>query len=512
MGNVEFTSHLEKDQLNSLSSEKLDLSRRLTSYQLDQHLRNEVVEENPGLVEIPARLFAHISFYETLIVSFHCITQIPQELPLQLPHLIHLNLNFNRISSLPESFGMLIHLEILELSHNLLSKLPNSFSLLKSLQKLDLSNNKLRALRDDMDNLKKLKKLNVNNNFLEQIPLSLCLIDSLEVLVCLNNRLTTPHQDICDKGLASIRQYFEKEHALPLPRQEDIVNIFPRVRKGDAFTHPNLNTAMTQLYNETQTQSFHMKVKVKTPLLPPTMATTFPPDELSNKIIGCIYGAAIGSALGYLTDFLSKSECAFYYDKEQLNYCDIINDIHRNNFEKGCWTHSFDQMILILDSILSWGGVVDELDVARRLASWNKNGFSELGEIKGPDFKGLFGKILNDAEYTKDPHFVAKMISHEKQYCSNAAVARTAVLSVSHFYDLDEVCANAARICKCTHADARCIASCVAVNTIIALLLQGKHDLNDNDSVEAILFEAAERSKRYLDDGSQVSEINKYVE
>ena len=49
--------------------------------------------------------------------------------------------------------------------------------------------------------------------------------------------------------------------------------------------------------------------------------------------------------------------------------------------------------MLILDSVLSWGGVVDELDVARRLASWNKNGFPELGETKGPDFKGLFGKV-----------------------------------------------------------------------------------------------------------------------
>ena len=318
-------------------------------------MQNEVVEENPGLVEIPSRLFAHISFYETLIVSFHCITQIPQELSLQLPHLVHLNLNFNRITSLPESFGMLIHLEVLELSHNLLSKLPNSFSLLKSLQKLDLSNNKLRILPDDVNNLRKLKKLNLNNNLLEQIPLSLCLIDSLEVVVCLNNRITKPHQDICDKGLASIKQYFETENALPLPRREDSVNIFPRVRKGDAFTHPNLNTAMKQYY-ETQTQSFHMKVKVKTPLIPPSMATRFPPDELSNKIIGCIYGAAIGSALGHSTDFLSKSECAFYYDKEQFNYGDIINDIHRNNSRKGCWTHSFDQMVSVNRNFMEISG------------------------------------------------------------------------------------------------------------------------------------------------------------
>ena len=305
-----------------------------------------MIEENPGLTEIPARIFAQISFYETLIVSFHCIRQIPQELPLQLPHLVHLNLNFNRITSLPESFGMLIHLEVLELSHNVLSKLPSSFSLLKSLRKLDLSNNELRTLRDSIGKLQKLKKLNVNNNLLEQIPVSLCLIDSLEVVVCLNNHLITPPQEVCNEGLAGIRQYFKKEHRLPSPPREDTVNIFPRVRKNDAFTHPNLNTAMTQ-YNEMQSQSFNMKMKVKTPLLPPSLATVFPPDELSNKIIGCIYGAAIGSALGVSTDFLSKNECAFYYDKDQFSYSDIINDVHRNSLERGCWAHSFGQMVSI---------------------------------------------------------------------------------------------------------------------------------------------------------------------
>ena len=311
-----------------------------------QHLQNVVIEENPGLTEIPARIFAQISFYETLIVSFHCIRQIPQELPLQLPHLVHLNLNFNRITSLPESFGMLIHLEVLELSHNVLSKLPSSFSLLKSLRKLDLSNNELRTLRDSIGKLQKLKKLNVNNNLLEQIPLSLCLIDSLEVVVCLNNHLITPPQEVCNEGLAGIRQYFKKENRLPSPPREDTVNIFPRVRKNDAFTHPNLNTAMTQ-YNEMQSQSFNMKMKVKTPLLPPSLATVFPPDELGNKIIGCIYGAAIGSALGVSTDFLSKNECAFYYDKDQFSYRDIINDVHRNSLERGCWAHSFGQMVSI---------------------------------------------------------------------------------------------------------------------------------------------------------------------
>lgn len=306
-----------------------------------------MIEENPGLTAIPARIVAQISFYETLIVSFHSITQIPQELPLKLPHLVHLNLNFNRLASLPESFGMLIHLEVLELSYNALSKLPNSFSLLKSLQKLDLSNNKLRIFRDDIGQLHKLKKLNVSNNFLEKLPLSLCLIDNLEVLVCLNNRMVTPPQEICDDGLVGIRQYFlNKGDGLSSPLREQMDNVFPRVRKSDAFTHPNLNTAMTQ-YNEMQSQCYNMKVKVKTPLLPPPSATIFPPDVLANKMIGCIYGAAIGSALGVSTDFLSKNECEFYYDKDELSYSDVIIDVHRNGLKKGRWANAFDQMVCL---------------------------------------------------------------------------------------------------------------------------------------------------------------------
>ena len=296
-------------------------------------------------MEIPSRIFAQVSFYETLIVAFHCIARIPQQLPMQLPHLVHLNLNFNRIKNLPESFGLLIHLEILEISHNLLTNLPNSFSLLKCLKKLDVSSNKLRKnFHEDIGKLSQLKKLNVTNNELESLPLSLCTIDNLEVVVALHNQLIVPPQDICDKGLQSIKEYFAKENPMSSASHEPVVNLFPRVRKGEVFSHPNLNTAMMQ-YNQMQSESYNMKVKVKIPLLPPSTATTLPPDELCDKIIGCIYGAAIGNVIGLCTDLMSKDECEFYYDKGSISYEDMIKDIHRNQWEKGCWTHAFDQMV-----------------------------------------------------------------------------------------------------------------------------------------------------------------------
>lgn len=52
---------------------------------------------------------------------------------------------------------------------------------------------------------------------------------------------------------------------------------------------------------------------------------------------------------------------------------------------------------------------------------------------------------------------------------------RTSILGIQDFSDIPTVIENTRQICKVTHADPRCIASCVAVTTAIALMLQGKH-------------------------------------
>ena len=57
--------------------------------------------------------------------------------------------------------------------------------------------------------------------------------------------------------------------------------------------------------------------------------------------------------------------------------------------------------MLILDSVLSWGGVVDELDFARRLHSWNQHGIPELGDSEGPNIAGVFGKVMCDGTLWK---------------------------------------------------------------------------------------------------------------
>ena len=38
---------------------------------------------------------------------------------------------------------------------------------------------------------------------------------------------------------------------------------------------------------------------------------------------------------------------------------------------------------------------MDELDFARRLLSWNKIGFPEIGDTTGRNIQGIFGKVFH---------------------------------------------------------------------------------------------------------------------
>lgn len=83
---------------------------------------------------------------------------------------------------------------------------------------------------------------------------------------------------------------------------------------------------------------------------------------------------------------------------------------------------------------------------------------------------------------------------------------RTSVLGIQDFRDIDTVIANTVAACRVTHADPRCIASCVAVTTAIALMLQGKHlmDGSGNCDVEAVVKDAYDHASRTLQTAREV--------
>lgn len=48
---------------------------------------------------------------------------------------------------------------------------------------------------------------------------------------------------------------------------------------------------------------------------------------------------------------------------------------------------------MILDNILHWAGVVDELEFGKSLLSWCKRGYPELGDTVGRGVRGVLAKV-----------------------------------------------------------------------------------------------------------------------
>lgn len=82
---------------------------------------------------------------------------------------------------------------------------------------------------------------------------------------------------------------------------------------------------------------------------------------------------------------------------------------------------------------------------------------------------------------------------------------RTSILGTMQYHDLPKVIENTKNACKVTHADPRCIASCVAVTVAIALMLQGKYKMKSGEyDVDAIIKEAHATAEQELEKNEHV--------
>jgi hypothetical protein len=82
---------------------------------------------------------------------------------------------------------------------------------------------------------------------------------------------------------------------------------------------------------------------------------------------------------------------------------------------------------------------------------------------------------------------------------------RTSILGMMQYHDLPKVIENTKNACKVTHADPRCVASCVAVTMAIALMLQGKYKMKSGEyDVDGITKEAHAIAEKELEKNEHV--------
>lgn len=178
-------------------------------------------------------------------------------------------------------------------------------------------------------------------------------------------------------------------------------------------------------------------------------------DVVRNRAMGCLWGQAVGDALGLGSEFMSKADVMGNYPSGLCRYEQIVQDNHRRRWAKGAWTDDTDMMLCILNAFD--GEKFDITEVARNFKAWFDGYPLGIGSH--------IYKVLCMADYVDIPFECSKVwweISR-KQSAANGAVMRTSVVGLLK----DEVAGQAEEICRLTHYDPRCIGSCVIVSEII---------------------------------------------
>jgi ADP-ribosylglycohydrolase len=206
--------------------------------------------------------------------------------------------------------------------------------------------------------------------------------------------------------------------------------------------------------------------------LPPT--TPLSPSVLSSKLFGCLFGHALGDALGLRTEFRSASDSKSLWRGSEWT---LKNWDLSRGFPEGDWTDDTDQMLLLLQAYLSCGAL-DPVQFGQSLLNWMHHGIEEFGDSCGMGIGATVFSVLSHRSFSLDPlESAVDVWSRAKcDLAANGAVMRTSVLGLIHFANLAQVIRQTMEIATVTHADPRCVASCVAMTSAIALMMQGARE------------------------------------
>lgn len=105
--------------------------------------------------------------------------------------------------------------------------------------------------------------------------------------------------------------------------------------------------------------------------------------KLIDRLLGCVYGQALGDAYGLSTEFEDQNRVKYNYPDttEIIPFPDYKLTGHNRRWPRGDWTDDTDQWILILDTLVNYNG--DEKVFAEKLYNWIRYGYKELGDHGG---------------------------------------------------------------------------------------------------------------------------------
>lgn len=123
-----------------------------------------------------------------------------------------IDLSSNKLAEFPVCLRDCPKLRIVRLIGNKIESIPDEYlqtdQVSSCLEELILNNNPLKLLNASLGRVRSLKVLGVSYTNVQAVPQGIASLPKLEQLNCYGSKLTEPPQDVADKGLEAIREYF----------------------------------------------------------------------------------------------------------------------------------------------------------------------------------------------------------------------------------------------------------------------------------------------------------------
>jgi ADP-ribosylglycohydrolase len=217
-----------------------------------------------------------------------------------------------------------------------------------------------------------------------------------------------------------------------------------------------------------------------------------------DKVIGTIFGSALGDAIGLYTEFLSKELAFKAYPTMKFSLVEpttpFRKDGHRNKFSLRSWTDDTDHALLLLLAYLHRNNKESPspTDFASRLQIWVKQGLRCLDTLP-LGLGATVGSVVLDKTFLDNPQASAykRWAASGFHNAANGSLMRTHPIALMTLdKPLSDTFTITAELSLVTHPDPRCVVSCcISVGLIRGLILGNITQEQDIDKLINVTLE-----------------------
>ena len=197
-------------------------------------------------------------------------------------------------------------------------------------------------------------------------------------------------------------------------------------------------------------------------------ANSFDPATARDRLLGAVFGAAVGDALGLQVEGDDPARVAERFPGGAPAIGLPYAGAHRG-YAPGDWTDATDGAALAMRALAAYfaGGADDPArDLALRVAQWGAAGFPELGDTCGLTPDSVTARAAAQPAFASDPVAAARAVLGPK--ASNGALTRAIACAFTVAPE-----DWAALLSAVTHSDERCGAAAATLAALIGALAGG---------------------------------------